>query len=216
MSKPLLIAIDGPSASGKGSLAKKIADHFHLPYLNTGALYRAVALRLIHKKIHIHDFENHIDELTNNIAHDDLENEQLFSEITGSTASIIAKNPNLRKKLVTVQHEFIKNGIEKANGAVLDGRDIASVIMPQANHKFFVTAAVAIRADRRYKQLKAKGDKVSFEEILTQLKKRDENDKNRLASPLVIDKDAIIIDNGNLTIEETFSTAIKYINEKRN
>lgn len=216
MQKQLLIAIDGPSASGKGSLAKRIANHFHLPYLNTGALYRAVALRLLSQKITLEKFSEKIDELTKNIDHDDLENEELFSEKTGETASIIAKNPYLRKKLVNFQREFIKNGKENKGGVVLDGRDISSVIMPEANHKFFITANVEIRAERRFKQLKAKGDNVTFDEILDQLKKRDENDKNRATSPLVIDKDAIIIDNGNLTIEETFSTALESIHEKRN
>ncbi len=130
MNKNLLIAIDGPSASGKGSLAKRIADHFNLPYLNTGALYRAVALRLLNQKIALENFPEKIDELTNNIDHDDLENEELFSEKTGEVASVIAKNPDLRKKLVNFQREFIKNGKETKGGAVLDGRDISSVIMP--------------------------------------------------------------------------------------
>jgi len=214
MKKPLLIAIDGPSASGKGSLAKKLASHFSIPHLNTGALYRAVALRLILSKIPLEKFEENINFLTQNLANDDLENDAVFNEETGEIASIIAKNPFLRQKLVKIQHNFIENSILSQNGAVLDGRDIASKIMPQASYKFFITANVFERAKRRFKQLTDKGNKVSYDKILAQLKTRDENDKNRTNSPLVIDKDAIIIDNGNLTPNETFTYALAVIKQK--
>lgn len=211
MQNPILIAIDGPSASGKGTVAQKLAANFNLPYLNTGALYRAVAWRFLQRKIAMADFEKNIASLTHNIAEDDLENEELFSETTGETASIIAKNPLLRQALVDFQRDFIKNSIAQNNGAVLDGRDIASVIMPEANYKFYITAAVEIRAQRRFKQLTAKGDSVSYDEILAQLKKRDENDSQRKDSPLVIAKNAVIIDNGNLTIEDTLKAALNLI-----
>ncbi len=211
MKKPLLIAIDGPSASGKGTVAKKLAAQFNLPYLNTGALYRAVAWRLIMQKISLADFPKNIDILTKDIDQDDLENEELFSEKTGEIASNIAKNPILRQKLVDFQRNFIKNGILNQNGAVLDGRDIASTIMPEANYKFYITADVEIRANRRFKQLSEKGDKVSYDEILAQLKARDDNDKNRANSPLAIDKNAIVIDNGNLNAQETFAKALEMI-----
>lgn len=209
--KPLLIAIDGPSASGKGSLAIRLAQHFNLPYLNTGALYRAAAWRLIVNNISLVDFPQNIEILTKNIDQDDLENGELFSEKTGEIASIIAKNPLLRQKLVEFQKNFIKNGILSRNGAVLDGRDIASTIMPEAEYKFFVTTDVETRAQRRFKQLSEKGNNVSYEEILAQLKKRDENDKSRKDSPLVIDENAIIIDNGNLNAQETFAEALGLI-----
>ncbi len=211
MTKPILIAIDGPSASGKGTVAKKLAAQFNLPYLNTGALYRAVAWRLIVQEISLANFPENIDILTKNIDQDDLENEELFSEKTGEIASNIAKNPILRQKLVDFQRNFIKNGILNQNGAVLDGRDIASTIMPEANYKFYITADVEIRANRRFKQLSEKGDKVSYDEILAQLQARDDNDKNRANSPLSIDKNAIIIDNGNLNAQETFMKALDLI-----
>ncbi len=209
--KPLLIAIDGPSASGKGSLATKLAGHFNLPHLNTGALYRAVAWRLIVNKISLTEFAQNIDFLTKNLENDDLENNELFNEKTGEIASIIAKNPSLRQKLVKLQHDFIENGILRFNGAVLDGRDIASKIMPQASYKFFITAPVEERAKRRFKQLCDNGNQANYDEILAQLKARDENDKNRANSPLVIDENAIIIDNGNLTAQETLAKALSYI-----
>lgn len=203
--KKLLIAIDGPSASGKGTLAKKIAAHFGLAYLNTGALYRLVALRVIEQKIDPQNFENFISELVANISESDLENEILFGEDVGSVASVIAKNPKLRAALFDFQRDFTNS----PKGAVLDGRDTTTVIAPNADFKFFVTADVEIRAERRFKQLQT-----DYAEILAQLKKRDENDLNRKDAPLQIAADAHIIDNGRLSIEEGFQKILQIINSK--
>ena len=200
MKKPLIIAIDGPSASGKGTLAKMLAAHFNLPYLNTGALYRLLALRVIEQKI---DQEN-VEELVKNISEKDLENEKLFSEDVGAVASAIAKNPKIRAALF----DFQRNFAQSKKGAVLDGRDTTTVICPDADYKFFVTADVEIRAKRRFNQLKT----TAYEEILAQLKKRDENDLNRQDAPLKIASDAHIINNGNLSIEEGFQKILKIIN----
>jgi cytidylate kinase len=207
----LVIAIDGPSASGKGTVAKKIAAHFNLPYLNTGALYRLVALRAIQQNI---DFKNYHPEqlachpalvagssLLSDIFESDLENEELFSEEVGATASIIAKNQQLRAALFDFQRDFILKGKNDFGGVVLDGRDTTTVICPDADYKFFITAAVEIRAQRRFDQLKKQGKEVFYEEILSQLKKRDESDFNRQEAPLKIAADAVVIDNGNLSIE---------------
>lgn len=203
MKKPLVIAIDGPSASGKGTLAKKLAAHFNLPYLNTGALYRLVAFRVLQKKIDVEKFEEKIPQLVSNISESDLENEILFSEDVGSIASIIAKNPKLRAALFDFQRNFVNS----ENGAVLDGRDTTTIIAPDATHKFFVTADVEIRARRRFNQLQT-----NYEEILAQLKKRDENDLNRKDAPLTIAKDAVVVDNGKLSIEEGFLKILQIIN----
>ena len=200
MKKPLIIALDGPSASGKGTLAKKLAAHFNLPYLNTGALYRLLALRVIEQKI---DQEN-VEELVKNISEKDLENEKLFSEDVGAVASVIAKNPKIRAALF----DFQRNFAQSKEGAVLDGRDTTTVICPDADYKFFVTADVEIRAKRRFNQLKT----TAYEEILAQLKKRDENDLNRQDAPLKIASDAHIINNENLSIEEGFQKILKIIN----
>lgn len=216
MKKSLLIAIDGPSASGKGTVAKKIAAHFNLPYLNTGALYRLVALRVILAKIDPQNFATELDFLTQNISENDLENDELFSEEVGAIASIIAKNQDLRHKIFNFQRDFALNGLKKQNGAVLDGRDTTTVICPDATHKFYITATVEIRAERRFDQLKKQGKNVSYEEILAQLKLRDQNDSNRKESPLLIAEDAIVVDNGNLSIEEGFLKILDYIeNTKR-
>ena len=210
MHKKLVIAIDGPSASGKGTLAKKIAQHFDLAYLNTGAIYRAVALKMISLKITFDDFEQNIFNLIANISEADFEKEELFDEVVGATASIIAKNLKLRNALFDFQKNFVEEGKKNKNGCVLDGRDTTTIICPDADFKFFVTADVEIRAKRRSQQIG--GD---FEEILQQLKKRDENDFNRQIAPLKIADGAFIINNGNLTIEEGFQQALQIINSKK-
>lgn len=201
MKKSFVIAIDGPSASGKGTLAKKLAAHFNLPYLNTGALYRLLALRVIEQKI---DPEN-VTELVKNISEADLENEKLFGEDVGAVASVIAKNPKIRAALF----DFQRNFANPKTGAVLDGRDTTTVICPDADYKFFVTADVEIRARRRFNQLQS----TPYEEILAQLKKRDENDLNRQDAPLKIASNAHIVNNGNLSIEEGFQKILKIIND---
>jgi len=208
MKKNLVIAIDGPSASGKGTLAKKIAAHFELAYLNTGAIYRLVALRVIECGIDPNNFEEQISELTKNISENDLENEKLFGEDVGAVASVIAKNTKLRAALFDFQKDFVEQGKKEKNGCVLDGRDTTTVICPDADHKFFVTADVEIRAQRRFKQLQT----TPYEEILAQLKKRDDNDLNRADSPLKVAVGAVVIDNGKLTIEEGFQKILSTIN----
>ncbi|OFW81262.1 MAG: cytidylate kinase [Alphaproteobacteria bacterium RIFCSPLOWO2_01_FULL_40_26] len=208
MKKKLVIAIDGPSASGKGTLAKKIAAHFGLACLNTGAIYRLIALRIIEQRIDPQNFDHKIFALTKNISESDLENEKLFSENVGEIASLIAKNPKLRAAIFDFQRDFVECGKREKNGCVLEGRDTTTVICPDANYKFFITATVEIRAKRRFEQLK----NVPYEEILSQLKKRDENDLNRKDSPLKIAPNAIIIDNGNFSVEESVNKILSFIN----
>lgn len=207
MKKSLVIAIDGPSASGKGTLAKKLAKHFNLPYLNTGALYRLVAFRAIAQEIDPNNFENKISDLVKNITESDLEPDELFSEKVGAVASVIAKNSKLRAALFDFQKNFVAVGKKEQGGAVLDGRDTTTVICPEADYKFYVTADVEIRAQRRFAQLQT-----NYDEILSQLKKRDENDLNRSDAPLKIAADAHIIDNGNLSIEEGFQKILQIVN----
>lgn len=212
--KNLVIAIDGPSASGKGTLAKKIAKHFNLPYLNTGALYRLIAYRAIKQSLD-NNLDNHaIDLLTKNLQIDsnELENEELFSEKVAKIASILAKESKVRSALFDFQKQFIITGKQKFGGAVLDGRDTTTVICPDANYKFFITAAVEIRAKRRFDQLKSQNLKSDYQEILNQLKQRDQNDYQRKEAPLKIASDAIIIDNSNLSIEGGFLEILAAIN----
>lgn len=211
MKNPLLIAIDGPSSSGKGTIAKKIAAHFNLPCLNTGALYRAIAFLALQENLDLEKDETKIIPLCKKIYEMDLESPNLHNEEIGKAASIVAVNPNIRKAIFDFQRNFAENGIKNNGGAVLEGRDIGTVICPDANYKFFIVADVEIRAKRRFKQLIESGKKVDYETILDQLKKRDEQDKNRASSPLKKADDAIEIDTSNLNIEETFSEFLKYI-----
>ncbi len=205
--KSLVIAIDGPSASGKGTLAKKLAQHFNLPHLDTGAIYRLIAFRTISLGIDVNNFEKEIPQLVKNIAAEEMVNPELFTEKTGAVASVIAKSKKLRAAIFDFQIDFVKNGKKNFGGAVLDGRDTTTVICPDADFKFFVTADVEIRARRRFAQL----PNANYEEILQQLQLRDENDKTRKESPLLIAKDAIVIDNGNLTVEESLQKILKII-----
>lgn len=211
MKKPIVIAIDGPSASGKGTLAKKIADYFNFPYLNTGALYRLVAFRAVVAKTDMKNFEQFIPSFVKNISEDDLENEVLFTEEIGAVASIIAKNIKLRSALFDFQRKFISEGKKNNGGAVLDGRDTTTVICPNADFKFYIKADVEIRARRRYDQLLQKGEKVEYQEILNQLKQRDSNDLNRRDAPLKVAAGAHVIDNGHLTIDEGFFKMLSII-----
>lgn len=210
MTKNLTIAIDGPSASGKGTLAQKIANYFNIAYLNTGALYRLVAWRILAQRIDPNNFEGEISNLVANITQSDLDNNDLFGEDVGAIASIIAKNSKLRAALFDFQKQFIVKSKAENGGLVLEGRDTTTVICPDADYKFFVTADVEVRARRRFDQLQT-----SYEQILGQLKKRDENDLNRQDSPLKIAPDAHIIDNGNLSIEEGFLKMLQIINYKK-
>ncbi len=207
MKKPLVIAIDGPSASGKGTLAAKVAAHFGFAYLNTGAIYRLVALRVILAKINPENIDEKISKLTKNICEKDLDNPELFSEEVGAVASRIAKNQKLRSSIFDFQKEFVENGKKEKGGCVLEGRDTTTVIAPDADFKFFINCDVEIRAQRRFKQLKNS----SYEEILQQLKKRDESDINRKESPLKIASGAHIIDNGKLSIEAAVAKIIEII-----
>lgn len=215
--KHFVIAIDGPSASGKGTLAKKLADYFKIPYLNTGALYRLVAWRLNEAKISPEEVALNLDSLIkkNPISEVDLEKEELFSEEIGAIASKIARNQELRKALFDLQRDFATNGKKQFGGAVLDGRDTTTIICPDAEYKFFVTALVEVRAKRRFEQLQKKGEKVEFAEILQQLKIRDENDFNRKDAPLIQAKDAVLIDTSNFSVEESVSQMLTTI-EKSN
>lgn len=210
--KKILIAIDGPSASGKGTIAQKIAHHYNLQHLNTGAIYRAVALRMILRNISIEDLEKKLQDLTELSLFDELENPKLFDEEVGAMASIIAKNFELRKELFIFQKKFIENAKQNFSGAILDGRDTTTIICPEADFKFFITADVEIRASRRQKQL----PNIDFEVILNQLKQRDFNDYNRQIAPLKIANDAIIIDTSSLTILQVFNKIINIIDSKLN
>ncbi len=196
-----IIAIDGPTASGKGTLAKKIANYLHLPYLNTGGLYRTIALYMINNNLDYNKKEEVIN-ILDKVDFNDLENPNLYVEEVGSVAGKIAVINEVRQFLF----EFQKNFAYQDSGAVLDGRDIGTVICPDAKYKFYVTASLEERAKRRFEEMKLKNKNVSFDEIFTVLKDRDERDTKRANSPLKKAEDAT-----NMNKDEVFKYVLSMI-----
>ncbi len=207
----LLIAIDGPSSSGKGTIAKKIAAHFNLPCLNTGALYRGIAFLALGNGLDLQKDEVKIIPLCQKLVSLDLESPKLHNEEIGKAASIVAANSNIRKAIFDLQRNFALDGLKQKNGAVLEGRDIGTVICPDANYKFFITASAEVRVQRRFKQLQESGFLVDYNLILNQLKDRDEQDKNRTISPLKKADSAIEIDTSQMDVEEVLKEILKVI-----
>jgi len=195
------LAIDGTFASGKGTLAGQLAKHYSLPYLDTGKLYRAVAKRVMDKAIDPDDAAA-CAALAKLITPQELSDIALKSGPVGAIASKIAVHPPVRAALLAFQRDFA------AKGAVLDGRDIGTVICPDAEVKLFVTAEPEIRAQRRYKELKGYGEDISYEAVLGQLRERDTRDSRRDIAPLKPAEDAHLLDTTNLSIERAFEVAV--------
>jgi len=203
-----IIAVDGPAASGKGTIARALAGHFNLPHMDTGLLYRAVALNLWRWG---GDPGNEFEALR---ACDELgfdpADEELRSEPVSKIASMISAYPSVRAALLKRQQEFA----EQAGGAVLDGRDIGTVIAPNAEVKLFVTASPEIRAQRRLKELERRGMRAHFDEVLADIRSRDERDANRDVAPLKQASDALLLDTSYLTPEEAIAEAIRMTEER--
>ena len=202
-----VFAIDGPTAAGKGTLAKKLAIHLAIPYLNTGALYRAVGYNLIKNNFRDFNDKEKIISIAEYSDFSNLERAELYTEDVGFAASKIATIQEVRDFLFHFQQKFSNNSA----GAILDGRDIGTVICPDAEFKFFITASAEIRARRRFEELTKKGIFATYEEILAQLIDRDKRDKERLISPLIPAEDAVIIDTSGLDIEESFAKILSYV-----
>ena len=208
--KPLVIAVDGPAASGKGTLARRLADHFGLPYLDTGSLYRAAAMRLVYAGKEPSDVVAAIAAARMVQAHD-LANPKLRQEHIGTAASIISAYPEVREALLDYQRTFAK----QANGAVLDGRDIGTVVYPEATVKFFITASLQTRAERRHRELQGEGIEVVFESVLRDLEERDQRDSKRSLAPLKPALDAIQVDTSTLSANEVFEQVLTLLNEQK-
>lgn len=211
------IAIDGPVAAGKGTLGRALAHHFNFAYLDTGALYRALALLAYNANITKPIQPEAVATLVTRIDPDLLASPALRTENIGMIASKIAKMPAVRLALLDYQRRFGQCESEHSpppKGVILDGRDIGTVVLPDAEVKFFITASEKTRAQRRLKELHDKGLNISFETVLNDLKTRDNNDMNRVEAPLRIAKDAFIIDNSELNHQQALDMAIRRINEK--
>ena len=207
--RPLTITIDGPSASGKGTLSKMISEHFSIPHLNSGLIYRQLAFDALRKNI---DLKNNIKDLCEIASHVSLNNfneSTLSTEEVGVAASIVGNHKEIRQILFTLQQDFIKHSISNFSGCVLDGRDMGTVICPDASFKFFIKASAQQRAKRRVAQEENK----SYDQILDNIIKRDQKDQQRLVSPLVPAKDAIEIDNSSIDAVTTFQIILKHIDD---
>lgn len=205
----MIIAVDGPTASGKGTIAKALAAHFGLPHLDTGLLYRAVGRQVALSAGNPDD--PHDAAAACAFPESLLLDPVLRTEESGGLASRVSIHPAVRNALLERQRAFAA----QADGAVLDGRDIGTVIAPQADVKLFVTASVAARAKRRYLEMVERGESVTLANIVTDLAARDERDRGRAAAPLIAANDAVILDTSDLARNEAIAAAIRIVEEKR-
>ena len=203
-----IIAVDGPAASGKGTIARALARHFDLPHMDTGLLYRAVALNLWRWG---GDPGNEFEALR--ACHElgvDPEDPELRSEPVSMIASSISAYPSVRAALLERQQEFAR----QPGGAVLDGRDIGTVIAPDAPVKLFVTASQEVRAERRLKEVRGRGMDAPFEDVLADIKARDERDSTREAAPLKQAPDAILLETSDLDVAQAIAEAVRLVEQK--
>jgi cytidylate kinase len=205
----MIIAIDGPAASGKGTLARKIAAHFNLSYLDTGALYRAVA-RDVRRTGGRLDDPVAAAAAARSLDAASLSDPGLRDPGVGDAASIVASIPQVRAALLEFQRDFAR----QEPGAVLDGRDIGTVVLPDADVKIFVTADTEVRARRRYAELAGRGEPVTFEGVLQVIRRRDERDSSRDSAPMRPAEDALLLNTTNLDIEQAFDAAVGLIQRK--
>ena len=206
------IAIDSPAAAGAGTQAKLISKHYNLLQLDTGRIYRYIANIKITKpeKFNYKFLKKKI----NNLKISYLDDKKLLSDKVATIASLIAKDKKIRKLVYSFQLKCAYNPPKKYAGSCLDGRDICSVIVPDADVKLFITANLKSRVIRRYKELKAKNKNISYQEVLKSVKKRDKSDTNRKISPLKKTKDSILLNTSNLSIRHCFLKIKKIIDRK--
>jgi CMP/dCMP kinase len=205
----MIIAVDGPTASGKGTIAKALAAHFGLPHLDTGLLYRAVGRQC---SLNHGNADDPGDALAACAFPDSLLTDpELRSEATGGLASRVSVHPGVRKALYERQRQFAL----QPGGAVLDGRDIGTVIAPEAEVKLFVVASVPARAERRFKEMQAAGRSVSLAEIAADLERRDARDRTRAEAPLVAARDAMLLDTSDFSPQEAVAQAIALVEARR-
>jgi len=211
----VIVAVDGTAASGKGTLAKALAEHFSIPYLETGLLYRAVGLALSqkgHTGLTGSDDEiSQAESFAMALSADQLVAPELRGEIAEIMSSRIGAWKQVRDALLAFQHTFIRSSQSQAGGAVLDGRDIGTTICPDAEIKIYVTADLEIRAKRRHHDWVQQGRICSFQHVHEEMRKRDARDENRAVSPLRPAPDAFYIDTSHINPKATLELALKHI-----
>ncbi|MDG1009114.1 MAG: (d)CMP kinase [Amylibacter sp.] len=202
-----VVAIDGPAAAGKGTVSKAVAEHFGFAHLDTGLLYRVVG-RVALENVGPSLDEAEVVSLLTKVTEADLKRDDLRTAAVAQAASKVAVIPEVRSALIDFQRKFAA----RAGGAVLDGRDIGTVICPGADVKLFVTAVAEVRAQRRYEELLGRGEKTAYETVLENVKARDARDSERAVAPLVAAEDAITIDTSAMSIKTAINVAIAAIN----
>jgi CMP/dCMP kinase len=206
----MIIAVDGPAASGKGTIARRLAAHYNLAHLDTGMLYRAVGMGMVLRGEDISDAALAAD-VARNFSQLVVSEDNLRSEAAGKAASVVAAYGDVRVALTEYQRNFAVNPPDNKVGAVIDGRDIGTVICPDANAKLFVTASLEARVDRRFLEIKRRGKDVIRVDVEADLAARDDRDANRAVSPLVQADDADLLDTTNLDIEAAVAKAIALV-----
>ena len=210
----MIITIDGPAGTGKGTLARRVADYYRMAYFDTGMVYRAVWLKMHLSHMDISD-ESLAESIAQNLTYDEMiklsKHPEFRGPESGLQTSIVASHPKVRLALLQMQRDFAKKA---GNGVVYDGRDIGTVVIPDADIKFFVTASPEVRAERRFREFQEKGIVVDYADVLENIKQRDDNDRNRKISPLKPANEAIIIDTSSLNADEVFEKTKEYIGER--
>jgi len=206
----MIIAIDGTTSSGKGTLAKLLAKHYRLPHLDTGLLYRAVAAAALDRGLDLHD-EHACAAVAETIDLYEFDERELRGAHVGAAASVVASLGAVRRALFDLQRRFA----QQPGGAVLDGRDIGTVIAPEAKVKLWVDASVEERARRRFKELSGMGENVTPEGVLAQLKERDQRDSTRKDAPMKPASDAVHVDTTTMTPDEMFLRAVEIVEGRR-
>jgi CMP/dCMP kinase len=204
----MIIAIDGPAASGKGTLAALVAEHLGYDVLDTGLLYRAVA-RDVRASSAALDDEAAATRAATMLDVTTLDDAELKAATMGEAASVVAGHPAVRAALLDLQREFAR----RPPGVVIDGRDIGTVVCPDADVKIFVTADVEVRARRRFDELTSRGEAVTFESVLDVIKRRDARDQGRAAAPLRAASDAVVLDTTGMSVSEAFQAALAIISK---
>jgi CMP/dCMP kinase len=205
----MIIAIDGPAASGKGTLARLAGSHFGLPVLDTGLLYRAVARDLAIRHFKLDDTWAAL-ALAQGLDPISLDDPALRGASAGDAASVAAKIPEVRRALLGLQRTFA----QRPGGAILDGRDIGTVICPHAHVKIFVTASPEIRARRRFIEIETRGEATSYDQVLSDIKARDARDGGRETAPMARAADAVLLDTTELDIDSAFQSVVGLIKRK--
>ena len=210
----MIVAIDGPAGSGKGTISKKLAEYFNLSYLDTGILYRAVALQMLTEGINEKDCRS-AKKAARQVSITSIDHSGIRTRAVSDLASKIATISGVRQELLTRQRRFAQNPDPDKDGAILDGRDIGTVVCPNADFKLFIMAELEIRAKRRWKELLQSDPTVIYCEVVEEMRSRDERDTNRKDAPLMATSDAVVIDTSNKSIDVSFNEAKNWILSRR-